>query len=136
MESLSSKQLGIVNDLLGQIRQAILDLQQWNENIKDADEWLSSPEGMKTLAANCMLLEAIGEGFRNIDERTHKQLLISRPEIPWREVIAMRNHIAHGYFDINTDLVWDVVQNDLAPLLEATDFFIAHLYELIPVSDN
>lgn len=45
----------------------------------------------------------------------------------------MRNHIAHGYFDINTDLVWDVVQNDLAPLLEATDYFITHLYELIPV---
>ena len=136
MESLSSKQLEIVSDLLGQIRQAILDLQQWNENIMNADEWLSSPDGMKTLAANCMLLEAIGEGFRNIDERTHKQLLISRPEIPWREVIAMRNHIAHGYFDINTDLVWDVVQNDLAPLLEATDFFIAHLYELVPVNDN
>ena len=76
MESLSSKQLGIVNDLLGQIRQAILYLQQWNENVKDADEWLSSPDGMKTLAANCMLLEAIGEGFRNIDERTQKQLLV------------------------------------------------------------
>ena len=91
MESLSSKQLAIVNDLLGQIKRAILDLQQWNESIKNADEWLSSPDGMKTLAANCMLLEAIGEGFRNIDERTHKQLLVSRPEIPWREVIAMRN---------------------------------------------
>lgn len=135
MESLSSKQLAIVNDMLGQIRRAILDLQQWNENIKDADEWLSSPDGMKTLAANCMLLEAIGEGFRNIDERTHKQLLVSRPEIPWREVIGMRNHIAHGYFDINTDLVWDVIQNDLGSLLEATDFFIAHLYELIPIDD-
>ncbi len=135
MESLSSKQLDIVNDLLGQIRQAILDLQQWNENIMDADEWLSSPEGMKTLAANCMLLEAIGEGFRNIDERTHKQLLVSRPEIPWREVIGMRNHIAHGYFDINTDLVWDVIQNDLNPLLEATNFFLAHIYELIPVNE-
>ncbi|MBQ4380414.1 MAG: DUF86 domain-containing protein [Bacteroidaceae bacterium] len=135
MESLSSKQLAIVNDLLGQIKRAILDLQQWNESIKNADEWLSSPDGMKTLAANCMLLEAIGEGFRNIDERTHKQLLVSRPEIPWREVIAMRNHIAHGYFDINSDLVWDVIQNELGSLLEATDFFIAHLYELIPI-DN
>ena len=71
-----------------------------------------------------MLLEAIGEGFRNIDERTHKQLLLSRPEIPWREVIGMRNHIVHGYFDINCDLVWDVIKNDIAPLLEATDFFI------------
>lgn len=89
MELLSSKQLEIVNDLLGQIRQGILDLQQWNENIANADEWLSSVEGMKTLAANCMLLEAIGESFRNIDERTHKQLLVSRPEIPWREVVGM-----------------------------------------------
>lgn len=135
MESLSSKQLAIVNDLLGQIRQAILDLQQWNKSIASADDWLSSAEGMKTLAANCMLLEAIGEGFRNIDERTHKQLLVSRPEIPWREVIGMRNHIAHGYFDINTDLVWDVIQNDLSPLLKATDFFIAHLYDLISIDD-
>jgi len=135
MESLSSKQQAIVNDMLGQIRQAILDLQQWNESVTNPDEWLSSPEGMKTLAANCMLLEAIGEGFRNIDERTHKQLLVSRPEIPWREVIGMRNHIAHGYFDINTDLVWDVIQNDLSSLLEATDYFIAHLYELVPIDE-
>ena len=135
MESLSFKQLGIVDDLLQQIRRAIHDLQQWNEGISDADEWLSSAEGMKTLAANCMLIEAIGEGFRNIDERTHKQLLSSRPEIPWREVIGMRNHIAHGYFDINTDLVWDVIQNDLNPLLEATEYFIAHLYEIIPADE-
>ncbi|MBR1755256.1 MAG: DUF86 domain-containing protein [Bacteroidaceae bacterium] len=135
MESLSFKKLQIVEDLLQQIRKAILDLQQWNKDMQSADAWLSSAEGMKTLAANCMLLEAIGEGFRNIDDRTHQQLLPYRPEIPWREVIGMRNHIAHGYFDINSDLVWDVIKNDLAPLLEATDYLIAHLYELIPVDE-
>ena len=135
MESLSFKQLEIFGDMLRQIKQAILDLQQWNENIVSADDWLSSADGMKTLAANCMLLEAIGEGFRNIDDRTHKQLLVSRPEIPWREVVAMCNHIAHGYFDINSVLVWDVIQNDLGPLLEATNYFLAHLYELIPIDD-
>ena len=136
MVSLSFKQLQIIEDLLQQIRQAILDIQQWNEDTTDADDWLSSPDGLKTLAANCMLLEAIGEGFRNIDDRTQKQLLPLRPEIPWREVIGMRNHIAHGYFDINADLVWDVVLNDLGPLLEATDYFLAHLYELIPIDDK
>jgi len=135
MESVSYKQLTIVEDLLSQIRQAILDLQEWNEDIANADDWLSSPEGMKTLAANCMLIEAIGEGFRNIDERTSKQLLPCRPEIPWREVIGMRNHIAHGYFDINTDLVFDVIQNDLAPLLAATEYFLAHLYDIVPLDD-
>ena len=70
---------------------------------------------MKTLAADCMLIEAIGEGIKRIDERTNQQLLVLRPEIPWNAVKGMRNHIAHGYFDINTDHVWDVVKNDLPP---------------------
>ncbi len=132
MEYVSYKQLEIVEDLLLQIRNAIHDLQTWNDSISNADDWLSSPEGMKTLAASCMLIEAIGEGFRKIDERTTQQLLPHRPEIPWRDVIGMRNHIAHGYFDINTDLVFDIIQNDLKPLCDATEYFIQHLHDLIP----
>ena len=90
---------------------------------------------MKTLAADCMLIEAIGEGFKKIDARTNHQLLSIRPEIPWKQVVGMRDHIAHGYFDINTDFVWDVIQNDLNPLLDAVEYFLYNLYELIPVSD-
>lgn len=83
-----------------------------------------------------MLIEAIGEGFKKIDERTNKQLLPLRSDIPWREVMGMRNHIVHGYFDINTDLVFDVVRNDLQPLLDATNYFISHLHELIPIDED
>lgn len=136
MEYLSYKQLEIVEDLLQQIKSAILDIQQWNEKISQADDWLLSPDGMKTLAASCMLIEAIGEGFRKIDDKTAHQLLPLLPEIPWRDVIGMRNHLAHGYFDINTDLVLDVIKNDLSPLLEATDYFLKHLFELLPVDDR
>lgn len=109
MEYLSYRHLEIVEDMLQQIKSAILDVQKWNENISSADDWLSSPDGMKTLAASCMLIEAIGEGFRKINDKTEKQLLPSRPVIPWHDVIGMRNHLAHGYFDINTDLVFDVI---------------------------
>jgi len=79
-----------------------------------------------------MLIEAIGEGIKRIDERTRQQLLPHRPEIPWKAVKGMRDHIAHGYFDINTDLVWDVVKNDLPALRDAIDFFIKNLYALVP----
>ena len=72
MESVSYRQLEIVIDLLQQIKQAITDLQKWNEGISSAEDWLKSSDGMKTLAANCMLIEAIGEGFKKIDERTNK----------------------------------------------------------------
>ena len=50
--------------------------------------------------------------------------------------LGMRNHIAHGYFDINTDLVFDVVRNDLQPLLDATNYFISHIHELIPIDED
>ena len=47
----------------------------------------------------------------------------------------MRNHIAHGYFEINSNLVWDVLKNDLQPLREATEYFKDHLYEIFPFEE-
>lgn len=131
MESISLRQLQIVEDQLLQIREAICNLKDWNKALSSADDFLVSPEGMKTLAADCMLIEAIGEGFKRIDARTCHRLLVLRPEIPWKQVMGMRDHIAHGYFDINSELVWDVVHNDLEPLREAVDYFIDNLYSLI-----
>ncbi len=68
-----------------------------------------SSEGMRHLAANCMLIVAIGEGIKNVDKRTEGQLLVLCPDIPWHEVMAMRNHIAHGYFEIDTEFVYLVI---------------------------
>ena len=133
MESMSLQQLRIVEDLLKQIRESIHNLELWNAPLMDVNELLASPDGMKTLAADCMLIEAIGESIKRVDERTHQQLLPLRPEIPWKAVKGMRDHIAHGYFDINTDLVWDVVKNDLPALRDAIDYFIDNLYEIVEV---
>ena len=135
MELISLQQLRIVEDMLKQIHESIHNLEVWNSSYKDANELLTSPDGVKTLAADCMLIEAIGEGIKRIDERTKQQLLPQRPEIPWNAVKGMRNHIAHGYFDINADLVWDTIKNDLPALKDAINYFIANLYELMPISD-
>ena len=119
--------------MLKQILDSIHKLELWNEPYSDVNEMLSSPDGVKTLAADCMLIEAIGEGFKRIDERTKQQLLPTRPEIPWNAVKGMCNHIAHGYFDINNEMVWDVVKNDLPTLRDAVEYFLEHLYEIIPL---
>jgi uncharacterized protein with HEPN domain len=42
----------------------------------------------------------------------------AHPEVPWRSMRGMRNRIAHRYFDINLDVVWDTVQTPLAELLK------------------
>ena len=135
MASTSLQQLRVVEDMLQQIRESIHNLELWNAPYSDVNEMLISPDGVKTLAADCMLIEAIGEGFKRIDERTNQMLLPSRPEIPWKAVKGMRDHIAHGYFDINNELVWDVVKNDLPDLRDAVDYFLEHLYEIVPFEE-
>lgn len=107
-----------------QIKKAIEQLQDWNKDIQNVDDYYSTPEGMKNLAASCMLIEAIGEGIKQIDKLTQSRLLDERPEIPWQDVIGIRNHIAHGYFDIDGDIVLDVIKNNLDELLAAINYFI------------
>lgn len=80
---------------------------------------------MKNLAASCMLIEAIGEGIKQIDKLTQSKLLNERPEIPWEDVIGIRNHIAHGYFDIDGEIVFDIVKNNLYELLTAVEYFLS-----------
>ena len=124
MESISLQQKEIAKDLLEQIRGAIDNLLEWNKEYSEADDFLKSPGGMKTLAANCMLIEAIGESVKKIDLKTNGILLSQCAEIPWRNIKGMRDHIAHGYFDVNVDFIWDVIQNDLTPLKHAVDYLI------------
>ena len=124
MEFTSSSKRERVINIFQQIENAIKQLKEWNANIVTADDYYISPDGMQKLAASCMLIEAIGEGIHQIDEITEGKLLPERPEIPWEDVIGIRNHIAHGYFDIDGEVVLTVVQQDLDPLFEAIKYFI------------
>ena len=121
MESLSFDNLEIIRENLLNIRKSIQLLQEWNEDVQSTDEWTSSSTGMQKLAANCMLIEAIGEAVKQIDKRAGREFLNLRPEIPWQDVMSMRNHIAHGYFDLDDAYVLAVIQHDLQPLLEAVE---------------
>lgn len=112
---------------LKQIRQAVIQLTEWNADKQSADDFMTSPEGMKDLAASSMLVEAIGEGFKNVDKLTDGQLLPLRQEIPWKEVKGICDKIAHGYFDIDAEIIFESVKFELPELLPAIDFFIEHL---------
>lgn len=127
MELTSSDKREVVLDNLLQVKEAIENLMKWNQDITDMNDLLLSPSGAQDLAGNCMTIMAIGEGFRKIDKATEGQLLALRPEIPWHQVFGLRNRIAHGYFDIDVDIISEVINNDLQPLLKATSFFIAYL---------
>ena len=124
MESLSLEHRELIKRTLTQLLLAIDHLQEWNADLKDTSEWTHSSEGMQKLAANCMLIEAIGEGIKNLDRRSNGKLLQLRPEIAWHEIMAMRNHIAHGYFEIDAEFIILVIKDDLPPLKEALQYLL------------
>jgi len=59
-------------------------------------------------------IEIIGEAAYRIGEETRHQL----PEIPWEDIIGMRHRLVHAYFDINLDILWKTIQDDL-PMLKS-----------------
>ncbi len=127
MEFTSSNKKQRVLGIFEQIQTAIGQLKEWNADVTKADDYYLSPGGMQKLAASCMLIEAIGEGIHQIDDITEGKLFPERPEIPWEDVIGIRNHIAHGYFDIDGEVVYGVIKQDLDPLLEAVEYFVEAL---------
>jgi uncharacterized protein with HEPN domain len=66
-------------------------------------------------------IEVIGEAAAHIEAETQAET----SQIPWPQIIGMRNRLIHGYFDVNPDLVWKTVTEDIPPL-------IAELKKLIP----
>lgn len=58
-------------------------------------------------------LEIIGEAASRISKEIRHQ----NPQIPWMDIITMRNRLIHAYFDINLDILWNTVIHDLPPLI-------------------
>jgi len=68
-------------------------------------------------------LQIIGEAARVIPE----EIRALAPEIPWHQLAGMRNILVHGYFEIDTDLVWDAVARDVPALRPAIARLLATL---------
>ncbi len=58
-------------------------------------------------------IEIMGEAASKVSEDLRRD----EPDIPWREIVAIRNRLIHGYFDINHDIVWQTVTKELPPLI-------------------
>jgi uncharacterized protein with HEPN domain len=59
------------------------------------------------------LLEIVGEAANRVSSQTQQQY----PQIPWRQIAGLRHRLVHGYDAVDRDILWDIVEQDLPPLI-------------------
>jgi len=75
----------------------------------------------------CMPLIVIGELIKKIDKITDQSLLKNYPGIPWGEIKGMRNIVAHDYFNIDAEEIFNTCKEDIPRLAETIDVIISDL---------
>lgn len=60
------------------------------------------------------IVEVIGEAA----SKTSQDMRERNPLVPWADIISTRNRLVHAYFDVDLDVLWEIVRTDLPPLVE------------------
>lgn len=101
-----------LTDYLSHMQVAASDACSFVEGLKQTDFYADK----RTQSAVVMSIIVIGEAATKVMDQ-FPEFAAAHNEISWRSMRGMRNRIAHGYFDINLEVVWDTVQTALPSLL-------------------
>lgn len=92
--------------------------------LQAAEDALTFADGMdyptfrtdrRTNLAVVRALEIMGEAARHIPASVRRNY----PQIPWQDIVDMRNKLVHEYFGVDLEVLWRTVQEDLPPLRDA-----------------
>lgn len=70
-------------------------------------------------------LEVMGEAARNLTEDLRNEY----PNIPWRQMIGLRNRMIHAYFNVNLQIIWEIIQGDI-PNLKKDIKYVLEIHRL------
>lgn len=97
------------------------------EHIIHKDQVNGDFENEAMFDAICMNFVVIGENLKMLDNRTRGQYLKNYPDIPWTEVIRMRDIVAHHYTGIKNEIIFDTVKRDIPDLIAALKVMLEDL---------
>ena len=66
------------------------------------------------------LAEIVGEAANRVSRQNREQI----PAIPWPQIIGLRNRLVNGYVDVDLNILWNIVQDDLPPLIDALEAYL------------
>ena len=69
------------------------------------------------------LLEIVGEAANRIPKEERG----TYPNIPWSEIVGLRNRLIHGYDEVDFNILWQIVTQDLPPLVKTLERIVAEI---------
>jgi uncharacterized protein with HEPN domain len=108
---------GLLHERLESVLEALERIPRRFSAVPSAEYFTLTDDGKDRLDAICMILIAVGEAIKQIDNNTKGAVLLKYPEIEWSGVMGVRDVIAHGYFDIDVEQVFDICQKDIPVLI-------------------
>jgi uncharacterized protein with HEPN domain len=116
---MSDKQLMVLSTL-EDIQFSIELIMQRFKKIESSDDFLDNENGLEKLDSISMRLVAIGEGFKNIDKLTNRELLSKYPSVDWKGVKGVRDILSHHYFQLDAETIFEICDDYLEELLTVT----------------
>lgn len=105
--------LAFYQHMLDHAREAMALVQGKTRADLDADRLLN--------LALVRLLEIIGEAANRIPEEEQAR----HAEIPWPQIVSLRNRLIHGYDSVDFDILWQIVTEDLPPLIASLETIVS-----------
>jgi uncharacterized protein with HEPN domain len=91
------------------------------DSLNKIEEFVSkSTKDEKTASAVLYELTIIGEAARVVSDELKKHI----SNVPWIDMVGMRNRIVHEYFSIDHDILWATVENDLPELKRSIESYL------------
>ena len=106
-------------ELVNMMLDSIHVIQSRSSQIKSANDFLLTPDNTFLLDGICMKLIFMGESVKTIDRLSAGKLFPLFPSIPWKEIMKLRDIIAHHYFKMDVDVIYSTIKEDLPPLQDA-----------------
>jgi uncharacterized protein with HEPN domain len=113
--------------ILELIQASLQEVEKRSEKITEPDDFLTSETGVILMDSICMKLSAVGESIKNLDKITNHELLPQYSEIPWKNVMGVRDFIVHHYFEVDADVIFSICKNDVPVLLSVITRMIEDL---------
>jgi uncharacterized protein with HEPN domain len=100
-----------LDDYLGHIEEAATLANDYVRNMSK-DTFLADKKTQQAVIYNILI---IGEAATQLINE-YPEFVAAHPDIPWREMRGIRNRMAHGYFELNLDIIWETVTTYLDKL--------------------